>query len=108
MHRQVSNNFALVRASSLYPSTLECDLRKLLDVKKIIAPQMFVPFRYCGINACRLNRDRDRRFFRLFTIDVDCSTELREFAFRGSEEMSNLKCDRRMRWIDFKDLVCNS
>src|SRR5439155_11534745 len=52
-------------------------------------------------------RRSDRRFCRLFAIQVNCSTELCEFALRRSKKVSNLECDRRMRRIDLENLICN-
>ena len=94
MHGQIPNDVATARASLLHPPAFECDFRKLLDVKKILTAQMLVPFRDRGIDARRLNRGRDGRFFRMLAIDVDCSAELRELAFRVSKEVSNLERDR--------------
>ena len=77
----------------------------MLHIEKIRAAQMLVPFRNRGINARRLNRRDDRGFFRMLAVDLDCSAELRESAFRGPEQMPDLECDRRVRRIEFEDFV---
>jgi hypothetical protein len=87
MHGQIPNDIPGVRASLFHAAAFECDFRKLLDVKKILSAQMLVPFRNGGINARRLNRGRDGRFFRMLAIDLDCPAELREPAFRISKKV---------------------
>jgi hypothetical protein len=61
---------------------------------------MHIALHDSGVDALHLNRRRDRRFLRMFAVDLNGAVELFETAGHSRESLFHFETDARMRGID--------
>src|SRR4030095_173952 len=92
---KVAKNVAALRARPFYASSLECDLRIFVDIKKFRAAQMIVSLFDTRIDAAHINLRRHRGILRMLADDVDLTIALRAFSVRGPQKLMHTETDRR-------------
>ena len=84
----------LCAAGAFYAPALERHPGKFLDIKKFRAAQMIIAFFDLRIDAPHVDLRSDRGIVRMFAIDFDCASEVRELAESRAEELMHAEPDR--------------
>ena len=93
VHGEVTEDVTGIWSGLFHAAARKRDLGKFLRVEKFLAAQVDIALGDTGIDALHLNRRRDRRFLRIFAIDLNRSAKFFEAARDCGERLFHFEGD---------------